>query len=60
MQFLTPYKFDLPLRAEHQDPLEHDFTVTAVNDKVDEAAGTRSFTLVVNHPGIIWTGLFQT
>ncbi|RPD64072.1 hypothetical protein L226DRAFT_544758 [Lentinus tigrinus ALCF2SS1-7] len=55
--FLTPYKFDLPLRAEHQDPLEHDFTVTAVNDKIDDAAGTRSFTLVVNHPGIIWTAV---
>ncbi len=34
----------------------HDFTVTAVNDKIDTVAGTRSFTLVVNHPGIIWTG----
>ncbi|KAI0332654.1 hypothetical protein GY45DRAFT_1344453 [Cubamyces sp. BRFM 1775] len=55
--FLTPYKFDLPLRAEHQDPIEHDFTVTAINDKVDEAAGTRSFTMVVNHPGIIWTAV---
>ncbi|KAI0820291.1 hypothetical protein BC628DRAFT_1524628 [Trametes gibbosa] len=55
--FLTPYKLDLPLRAEHQDVLEHDFTVTAINDKVDEAAGTRSFTLVVNHPSIIWTAI---
>ncbi|KAI0676099.1 hypothetical protein C8Q78DRAFT_369024 [Trametes maxima] len=55
--FLTPYKFDLPLRAEHQDPIEHDFTVTAINDKIDEAAGTRNFTLVVNHPGIIWTAV---
>ncbi|KAI0358143.1 hypothetical protein OH77DRAFT_1421438 [Trametes cingulata] len=55
--FLTPYKFDLPLRAEHQDPVEHGFSVTAVNDKIDEAAGTRSFTLVVNHPGIIWTAV---
>ncbi|KAI8985766.1 hypothetical protein BD414DRAFT_462425 [Trametes punicea] len=55
--FLTPYKFDLPLRAEHQDPIEHDFTVTAVNDTVDEVAGTRSFTMVVNHPGIIWTAV---
>ncbi|KAI9062799.1 hypothetical protein FKP32DRAFT_1629419 [Trametes sanguinea] len=55
--FLTPYKFDLPLRAEHQDPIEHDFTVTAINDQVDEVAGTRSFTMVVTHPGIIWTAV---
>ncbi len=55
-QFLTPYKLDLALRPEHQDALEHDFTVTAVNDKIDEAAGTRSFTLLVTHPRIIWTG----
>ena len=53
---MTPYKFDLPLRPEHQDPLDPDFKVTAINDKVDEVAGTRSFTLVVTHPGIIWTG----
>ncbi|KAI0705019.1 hypothetical protein C8T65DRAFT_653452 [Cerioporus squamosus] len=55
--FLTPYKMDLPLRTEYQDPLEHDFTVTAANDKIDESAGTRSFTLVVSHPGIIWTAI---
>ncbi|EIW58152.1 uncharacterized protein TRAVEDRAFT_28892 [Trametes versicolor FP-101664 SS1] len=55
--FLTPYKFDLPLRAEHQNPIDHDFTVTAINNKVDEVAGTRSFTLVVNHPAIIWTSI---
>ncbi|KAI0630537.1 hypothetical protein C8Q77DRAFT_1211545 [Trametes polyzona] len=55
--FLTPYKFDLPLRPEHQDQIEHDFTVTAINDKIDKEAGTRSFTLVVSHPGIIWTAV---
>ncbi|KAM5532207.1 hypothetical protein V8D89_014107 [Ganoderma adspersum] len=55
--FLTPYKFDLPLRPEHQDPLDPGFKVTAINDKIDEAAGTRSFTLVVTHPGIIWTAV---
>ncbi|KAI0766101.1 hypothetical protein BD413DRAFT_605949 [Trametes elegans] len=55
--FLTPYKLDLPLRAEHQDPIEHGFTVTAENDTTDDVAGTRSFTLVVTHPGIIWTAV---
>ena len=58
MQFLTPYKFDLPLRPEHQDPLDPDFKVTAINDVIDDVAGTRSFTLVVTHPGVIWTGTF--
>ena len=56
---MTPYKLDLPLRAEHQDPLDPDFKVTAINDKIDQIAGTRSFTLVVTHPGIIWTGKFR-
>ncbi|TBU47465.1 hypothetical protein BD309DRAFT_855887 [Dichomitus squalens] len=55
--FLTPYKFDLPLRAEHQDPLDPGFKVTAVNNTIDEVAGTRSFTLVVTHPSIIWTAI---
>ncbi|KAH9928451.1 uncharacterized protein BXZ73DRAFT_48526 [Epithele typhae] len=56
--FLTPYKFDLPLRAEHQDiPLKHDLTISAVNSTVDAAAGTRTFTLIVTHPGIIWTAI---
>jgi hypothetical protein len=32
------------------------FTLEVVNDVVDEAAGTRSFTLKVYHPSIIWTG----
>lgn len=54
-QFLTTYKFDLPVKPEYLDPLDHDFTVIAANDVIDEAAGTRSLTIVVKHPGIIWT-----
>ncbi|KAI0091617.1 hypothetical protein BDY19DRAFT_983891 [Irpex rosettiformis] len=53
--FITPYKLDLPLRPEYMDPLEHSFTVEAVNDNIDAEAGTRKLTLQVNHPGIIWT-----
>ncbi|OSX64019.1 hypothetical protein POSPLADRAFT_1065412 [Postia placenta MAD-698-R-SB12] len=55
--FLTPYKFDLPLKPEYMDAPEHDFTVTAVNNKIDTAAGTRSLTLKIYHPGIIWTAV---
>ncbi|THH28363.1 hypothetical protein EUX98_g5818 [Antrodiella citrinella] len=55
--FITPYKLDLPLKPEYQDALNHDFSVTAVNDTIDTVAGTRSFTLVVRHPGIIWTAV---
>ena len=34
----------------------HGFIVSATNDTIDRVAGTRSLTLVVRHPGIIWTG----
>ncbi|OBZ74192.1 putative endoplasmic reticulum metallopeptidase 1 [Grifola frondosa] len=55
--FLTPYKFDLALKSEYVDAPEHDFTVFATNDTIDLAARTRGLTLVVNHPGIIWTAV---
>lgn len=38
------------------DVLDHSFAVAAVNDTIDRAAGTRSLTLAITHPGIIWTG----
>ncbi|KAI0684198.1 hypothetical protein BC835DRAFT_1523949 [Cytidiella melzeri] len=53
--FITPYKLDLPLRPDHVDALDHAFTIVAVNDTIDKVAGTRSLTLQVNHPEIIWT-----
>ncbi|KAI0343326.1 hypothetical protein BDW22DRAFT_1394270 [Trametopsis cervina] len=53
--FVSPYKLDLPLRPEYQDALDHSYSVVAVNDTVDKVAGTRSLTLQVNHPGIIWS-----
>ncbi|TCD68032.1 hypothetical protein EIP91_011643 [Steccherinum ochraceum] len=55
--FITPYKLDLPLKPEYLNAPDHDFSVTAVNDTIDAKAGTRSFTLVVQHPGIIWTAV---
>ncbi|KAI0924464.1 hypothetical protein AcW2_005343 [Taiwanofungus camphoratus] len=53
--FLTPYKFELPVKPDYLVPPEHDFTISTINDSIDTVAGTRSLTLVVNHPGIIWT-----
>ncbi|OCH96275.1 hypothetical protein OBBRIDRAFT_809204 [Obba rivulosa] len=53
--FLTPYKFEMPLKPEYLDPLDQTFKVSAANDTIDWAAGTRSLTLVVEHPGVIWT-----
>ena len=29
-----------------------------LNDQINEAAGTRSFTLKAYHPGVIWTGKY--
>ncbi|KAI0732187.1 hypothetical protein C8Q72DRAFT_774775 [Fomitopsis betulina] len=55
--FITPYKFALPLKPEHLDVIDHGFIVSATNDTIDRVAGTRSLTLVVRHPGIIWTAI---
>jgi hypothetical protein len=35
------------------------FTVTALNDVIDTVAGTRSLTIQVYHPGVIWTGVYH-
>ncbi|KAI6096899.1 hypothetical protein EDD16DRAFT_1670945 [Pisolithus croceorrhizus] len=55
--FLSPYKIDLPFDPTYMSlvPVEQQFTVTAINDSVDEIAGTRRLTLKIDHPGIIWT-----
>ncbi|EMD39116.1 hypothetical protein CERSUDRAFT_104381 [Gelatoporia subvermispora B] len=53
--FVTPYKFEMPLKPEYLDPLDRTLKVSAANDTVDRAARTRSLTLVVEHPGVIWT-----
>ncbi|KAJ6513503.1 hypothetical protein DFH09DRAFT_1197180 [Mycena vulgaris] len=56
--FLSPYKIELPTDAEYTSPWiapGTSFSLTAVNDVTDLAAGTRSFTLQVHHPGLIWT-----
>ncbi|KAJ3545708.1 hypothetical protein NM688_g5597 [Phlebia brevispora] len=55
--FVTPYKLDLPLREEYMDPLDYNFSVAAINNSVDEAKGVRNFTMVIRHPGIVWTSV---
>lgn len=59
-QFMSPYKVPLPIDPSFISPFakggDREFTLKAVNDKIDEKAGTRSLTLEIDHPGIIWTG----
>ncbi|KAH8111785.1 hypothetical protein DFH11DRAFT_1842399 [Phellopilus nigrolimitatus] len=51
--FLSPYEIALaPHVSAYADGRFH---VEAARDIVDSAAGTRALTLVVRHPGIIWT-----
>ncbi|KAJ7736555.1 hypothetical protein DFH07DRAFT_905762 [Mycena maculata] len=56
--FLSPYKIALPLDPAYVSPWtapETSFSLKAVNEVTDLVAGTRSFTLQVRHPGLIWT-----
>jgi hypothetical protein len=57
MQFLTPYKMQLPVEPGYVSPWTS-FTVTALNDVIDTVAETRSMTIQVYHPGVIWTGAY--
>ncbi|KAJ7625774.1 hypothetical protein FB45DRAFT_922289 [Roridomyces roridus] len=52
--FLSPYKISLPPSPGYVSPFTS-FKLEAVNDVVDFTAGTRSFTLQIHHPGLIWT-----
>lgn len=55
--FLTPYKVPLAVEPGYVSPWvkEQAFVVSAVNDVKDLVAGTRSLTIKVDHPGLIWT-----
>lgn len=58
--FVSAYKLPLPIEPGFVSPFaagERAFKVEAVNDTVDLAAGTRSLTLQITHPGLIWTVL---
>ncbi|TFY74352.1 hypothetical protein EWM64_g9662 [Hericium alpestre] len=58
--FMSPYKIALPSDPAYVSPFApggtQAFTVEAVNDVVDVWAGTRSLTIKVTHPDVIWTG----
>lgn len=59
LQFMAPYKIPLPIEPGFISPFargERAFEVEAINDTVDMLAGTRSLTLQITHPGLIWTG----
>jgi hypothetical protein len=56
---MSPYKIPLPIEPGFVSPFatgERAFKVEAVNDTFDVLAGTRSLTLEITHPGVIWTG----
>ena len=59
-QFLAPYKIALPAvpryEAAQLSAAQASIKITAVNDVVDEKAGTRKLTLKIDHPEVIWTG----
>ena len=62
VQFLSPYKLDLPEDPSDVTPLplREEFIISAENDTRDSEAGTRSFTLKIYHPGVIWTGTWYS
>ncbi|KAG8991503.1 hypothetical protein FRB90_001316 [Tulasnella sp. 427] len=55
--FLTPYKIPLPKPINYASPFAETFTITAVHDVFNYRLNTRLLTLVIDHPGIIWTAI---
>ncbi|KAH8993018.1 hypothetical protein EDB92DRAFT_1986255 [Lactarius akahatsu] len=58
--FVSAYKLPLPIEPGFVSPFaagERAFKVEAINDTLDLVAGTRSLTLQITHPGLIWTVL---
>ena len=56
---MSAYKLPLPIEPGFVSPFavgERAFKVEAINDTLNLAAGTRSLTLQITHPGLIWTG----
>jgi hypothetical protein len=56
-QYIAQYSFTLPAPTS-SEAVAHDgkITVRAVKNAVDEQAGTRILSLVIEHPGLIWPG----
>ncbi|KAI0057402.1 hypothetical protein BV25DRAFT_1812524 [Artomyces pyxidatus] len=56
--FMSPYKVPLPIEPGYVSPFsfgQGEFKVESINNQFDAAAGTRSLTLQITHPGVIWT-----
>lgn len=57
--FLSAYKVPLTIPEDYVSPWtkpnDQTFTVSAINNIYNAEAGTRSLTLEVKHPGIIWS-----
>ncbi|KAG6852571.1 hypothetical protein C0991_010900 [Blastosporella zonata] len=56
--FLTPYKVELAVDPAYVSPWTvpgKGFSISAVNEVKDLVAGTRSLTLQIDHPELIWT-----
>ncbi|EAU90683.2 hypothetical protein CC1G_03952 [Coprinopsis cinerea okayama7 len=59
-QFLTPYKVPLPVAKEYNSPWlggKKEFKISAVDDTTDFVHGTRSLSVKIEHPGLIWTAI---
>lgn len=56
--FLSPYKIPLTVSEDYVSPWasEQGLVVSAINDFRDTEAGSRSLTIQVKHPGIVWSG----
>lgn len=55
--FLSPYKIPLTVSEDYVSPWasEQGLVVSAINDFRDTEAGSRSVTIQVKHPGIVWS-----
>jgi len=50
----------LPTPVQYQSAWKKQFTVKTYDDLLDVEEYTRSMTLVISHPGLIWTGERET
>lgn len=57
---MSPWKVPLFIPADYSSPWvdgTRAFEIKAIHDSVDESAGTRTLTLEMTHPGLIWTAI---
>ena len=56
---MSAYKLPLPIEPGFVFPFAAGkcaFKMEVINDALDLVVGTRSLTLQITHPGLIWTG----